>query len=105
METNAILDQPNYLAFFFDVDLPKKAVPDGTIIYQYATLKPKVVTAKTVQRTVVCKVVVGVAAATEANLYEGNESFKSADLAGKKYFEHTTTPAAKGAIKFDKEND
>jgi len=105
MENNTILDQPNYLAFFFDVDLPKKAVSDGTIIYQYATLKPKTPTSDTKQRTVVCKVVVGVAAATEAALYEGTESFLSAGLSGKKYFEHDTNPQPKGSIKFDKDND
>ena len=108
-EKNSFIDQDDFLAFFFDVDVPVKGISEGTIIYQYATLKPKVATTTagntTKQRTIVCKTVVGLAQGTEVNLYEGTEDFKTAGQTGKKYDEHTSTDLGKSAVKFDKENE
>jgi hypothetical protein len=35
-EVNEFIDKPDDLSFYFNVDLPKDILKDGTIIYQWA---------------------------------------------------------------------
>lgn len=63
-EVNPIIDQPNEVSFYFNLDAPREALSKKAIIYQWAQLSDKN-DANADKIGIVCKVQIGNPAGTE----------------------------------------
>ena len=105
LEVNESIDKPDDLSFYFNVDLPKDILQDGTIIYQWAQITPTADSSAD-KVSIACKVQVGNPRGTEVAEFSGTTSMETSTQTGKKYSEVNTGDLVSGSsIKKNDDDD